>query len=50
MRGIFEDAESALPYLVREVFADQYRRLCELDQIIDEYDHKIESLALWGNA
>lgn len=43
--GILEDAENSLPYLAREVFSDQYRRLCELDRVIDEYDQKIESLA-----
>lgn len=43
--SILEDAENALPYLAREVFADQYARLCELDQIILRYDHKIDALA-----
>lgn len=42
---ILEDAENRLPYLAREVFSDQYRRLCELDRVIDEYDQKIRSLA-----
>ncbi|MCV6609586.1 MAG: IS110 family transposase [Amphritea sp.] len=42
---ILEDAENGLPYLAREVFSDQYRRLCELDRVIDEYDQKIRSLA-----
>ncbi len=27
------------------MFSDQYRRLCELDRLVDEYDRKIESLA-----
>lgn len=40
-----EDAENASPYLAREVFIGQYRRLFELGQIIDEYDYKIETLA-----
>lgn len=43
--NILEDAENSLPFLAREVFSDQYRRLCELDRVIDEYDKKIESLA-----
>ncbi|MAY41105.1 MAG: IS110 family transposase [Oceanospirillaceae bacterium] len=42
---ILEDAENAVPYLAREVFADQYARLCELDRIILGYDHKIDALA-----
>lgn len=42
---ILEDAENSLPFLAREVFSDQYHRLCELDRVIDEYDKKIESLA-----
>ncbi|WP_181161555.1 IS110 family RNA-guided transposase, partial [Maribrevibacterium harenarium] len=42
---ILEDGENSLPYLAREVFADQYRRLCELDRVIDDYDQKIASLA-----
>lgn len=42
---ILEDAENALPYLAREVFADQYARLCELDRVILGYDRKIEALA-----
>lgn len=35
---IFEDGENTLPYLVRELFFDQYRRLCELDRVIDDFD------------
>ena len=43
--NILEDAENTLPYLAREVFADQYARLCELDRVIQGYDHKIDALA-----
>ncbi len=42
---ILEDAENALPHLAREVFADQYTRLCELDRVIDGYDQKIKAMA-----
>jgi len=42
---ILEDAENALPHLAREVFADQYARLCELDRIIDAYDTKVKTMA-----
>jgi transposase len=42
---ILEDAENALPHLAREVFADQYTRLCDLDRTIDGYNHKIEAMA-----
>ena len=42
---ILEDADNNLPYLAREVFADQYHRLCELDRIINEYDRKIDAMA-----
>ena len=43
--SILEDAENDLPVVAREVFANQYERLCELDSKIDEYDRKIEALA-----
>ena len=43
--SILEDAENDLPEVAREVFANQYERLCELDSKIDEYDKKIEALA-----
>jgi transposase len=43
--SILEDAENDLPEVAREVFANQYERLCELDSKIDEYDRKIEALA-----
>ena len=43
--SILEDAENDLPAVAREVFANQYERLCELDSKIDEYDRKIEALA-----
>ncbi|MDX2422186.1 MAG: hypothetical protein QNK43_05865 [Amphritea sp.] len=42
---ILEDADNNVPYLAREVFADQYHRLCELDRIINEYDRKIAAMA-----
>lgn len=42
---ILGDAENNLPHLAREVFADQYRRLCELDHVIEGYDRKIEAMA-----
>lgn len=39
------DEEITLPHLLRSVLADQYQRLCELDHVIEGYDHQIESLA-----
>ncbi|WP_212654731.1 transposase [Marinomonas sp. CT5] len=42
---ILEDGEYTLPYLAREVFSDQCRRLCELDRVIGDYDQKISSLS-----
>lgn len=39
--SILEDAENDLPEVAREVFANQYERLCELDSKIDEYDRKM---------
>ncbi|GGO76308.1 putative family 20 transposase [Marinobacterium nitratireducens] len=43
--GILEDAENELPVVAREVFANQYERLCDLDRKIGEYDKRIEALA-----
>ncbi|GGO76379.1 hypothetical protein GCM10011348_03440 [Marinobacterium nitratireducens] len=43
--GILEDAENELPVVAREVFANQYKRLCDLDRKIGEYDKRIEALA-----
>jgi len=42
---IMSDGENNLPYLAREILNDQYERLCHLDEEIDAYDLKIESLA-----
>jgi len=42
---ILENGENTLPYLAREVLSDQYRRLCELDRVLDDYDQKISSLS-----
>lgn len=42
---ILDDEVMTLPHLLCSVLADQYRRLCELDHVIEGYDHQIESLA-----
>ena len=42
---IMSDGENNLPYLAREILNDQYHRLCRLDEEINAYDVKIESLA-----
>lgn len=42
---ILEDDENALPSLARELFADLYRRLRELDAKLGEYDQRIAQLA-----
>lgn len=42
---VLEDAENTLPELAREVFAELYARLGELDQQLDEYDRRIQALA-----
>lgn len=47
---VLEDAENCLPHLARDVFADQYSRLCELDRVIAEYDRKIDTMAKANDA
>tara|TARA_B100000446_G_C10548626_1_gene339385 strand:- start:1530 stop:2624 length:1095 start_codon:yes stop_codon:yes gene_type:complete len=42
---ILEDAENELPVIARKVFANQYERLCDLDEKIEEYGKQIEGLA-----
>lgn len=42
---ILEDDENTLPSLARELFADLYRRLRELDAKLGEYDQRIAQLA-----
>ena len=42
---ILEDAENGLPDLAREVIADSYTRLRQLDERIHEYDQRIERIA-----
>jgi len=42
---LLEDAENGLPELAREIFADGYRRLCQIDQRISEYDVRIKQIA-----
>ncbi len=42
---ILEDGENALPPLARELFADLYGRLRELDAKLGEYDQRIAQLA-----
>jgi transposase len=39
---ILEDAENELTSLTRELMADQYQRLCELDKRIAQYAQRIE--------
>lgn len=43
--GILEDAESGLPLLARELFADLYQQLREVDERIKGYDSRIRQLA-----
>jgi len=43
--ALLEDAENGLPDLVREIIADSYRRLCEIDQRVLEYDARIKRIA-----
>src|SRR5947208_12022553 len=43
--SILEDAESGVPGIAREVFADATRQLIELDARIGEYDLRIAALA-----
>ncbi|HXG97330.1 MAG TPA: IS110 family transposase [Gemmatimonadales bacterium] len=43
--SILEDAESGVPGIAREVFADATRQLIELDARIGEYDRRIAALA-----
>ena len=43
--GILEDAENGLPDLAREVFAELYYRLIELDRQIADHDRRINRLA-----
>lgn len=42
---ILEDGENALPGLAREVFADLYERLRDLDERIQAYDRRVAQLA-----
>ena len=42
---VLEDAENDLPDLVREVFAELYVRLGELERRVAEYDQRIRALA-----
>jgi transposase len=42
---VLEDGENGLPSLAREVFADIYDRLRELERRLGEYDRRIEWLA-----
>jgi transposase len=43
--GILEDAENGIPELARDIFADGYRRLCQTDKRISEYDARIKQIA-----
>lgn len=43
--AILEDAENGLPDLARDVFAERYQRLCELDKHVLEYERQIKHLA-----
>lgn len=43
--ALLEDAENGLPDLAREIIADSYRRLCEVDQRVSEYDARIKRIA-----
>lgn len=43
--AILEDAEHDLPDLARELFADLYRRLRELDEQVQRYDQRLQALA-----
>ncbi|NIT61907.1 MAG: IS110 family transposase [Aliifodinibius sp.] len=45
MPGILEDAENNLPGLARDVFADNYYRLLQVDKRIAEYDARINEIA-----
>ena len=45
MPWVLEDAENGLPDLAREVLADNYGRLRQLDTRIQEYDRRIARLA-----
>ena len=45
MPDILEDAENTLPSLAREVFADNYHRLLQIDKRIAEYDTRITEIA-----
>ncbi|MDZ7804558.1 IS110 family transposase [Thiohalophilus sp.] len=45
MPRVLEDAENGLPDIAREVFADNYTRLRQLDQRINEYDCRIAQIA-----
>lgn len=42
MAAVLEDAENELTALTREIIADQYERLCELDRRIVGYEARIE--------
>ena len=43
--AVLEDAENALPALAREVFAELYERLVELDARLAHYDRRIVQLS-----
>ncbi|MDM8008799.1 MAG: IS110 family transposase [Phycisphaerae bacterium] len=42
---LLEDASNALTALAREVYAESYRDLCELDEKVERLDGKLEHLA-----
>lgn len=42
---LLEDADNALPDLAREVFAELYERLVDLEQRVASYDRRIDTLA-----
>jgi transposase len=43
--GILEDADNALPTLAREVFAELYERLVDIDTRLGHYDRRIAQLS-----
>lgn len=45
MPRVLEDAENGLPDLAREVFAENYARLHDIDERISDYDLRIARLA-----